>query len=181
MISGVVVILAALLYLAIGLYLAHGLRRDGHAGAAAAAVFTWPLFMETADGRHQLRAGPAAGAIRKGVSDLRRALDEPGVEGLFAESDVQRIEQALVAADARVGTVDRLLADPAVRETAEGERLQVARDRAETEVQAVLKNLIQLRIQLGLVALAGETGPVRDRLMELSARLTALEEVASPG
>ena len=61
------------------------------------------------------------------------------------------------------------------------ERLQAARDKAAAEVEAVLKGLVQLRVQLGLVALAGETGPVRDRLMELSARLTALEEVAPCG
>ena len=180
MISAIVVVLAAVLYLAIGLYVAHGFQRDGQPAAAAAAVFTWPQLLETGAAGPRLRMGPAAGAIRKGVSDLRGALDEPGVEGLFAESDVERIELALMAADARVGTVDRLLADPTVLETAEGQRLQAAREQAATEVQTVLKNLVQLRVQLGLVALAGETGPVRDRLMELSARLTALEEVASP-
>lgn len=175
--ASLAVVLAAIAYLAVGLTMAVRLHRDGRTATAAAAVFTWPLLLEASPEPVRRRAGPSAGAIHQGLADLRRALDEPGVDGLFDESDVARIEAALYAADARVGTVDRLLADAAVRETSEGERLQAARDRAAAEVEAVLRGLIQLRVQLGLVALAGETGPVRDRLQELSARLTALEEV----
>jgi len=172
------VLAAALAYFAVGLFMALRFHREGRTAAAAAAVFTWPLLLESDPETAGGRTGPFAVAIRKGVADLRSALDEPGVEGLFDDADVQRIQAALCAADARVGTVDRLLSDPAVRETSEGTRLQAARDKAAAEVEAVLKGLVQLRVQLGLVALAGETGPVRDRLMELSARLTALEEVA---
>ncbi len=175
----VVVLGAAIVYFVIGLCRALQLARDGHPGTAAAAVFTWPLLLESAPEKVPHRTGPFAPAIRKGANDLRSALTEPGVDGLFQESDVQRIEHALFTADARVGTVDRLLADPAVRDTTEGQKLRRARDQAAAEVEAVLKGLVQLRVQLGLVALAGETGPVRDRLMELSARLTALEEVGT--
>lgn len=181
MTTSIAVLLAAVAYFAVGLFMAARFHREGHTATAAAAVFTWPLLLEAGAEVRSQRTGPFSGSIRSGVADLRGALHEPGVEGLFEDTDVQRIEQALFTADARVGTVDRLLSDPAVRETTEGARLQAARDKAAAEVEAVLKGLVQLRVQLGLVALAGETGPVRDRLMELSARLTALEEVAPCG
>ena len=84
---------------------------------------------------------------------------------------------ALHAADARVGTVDRMLTDPAIRQAEQGARLVSARQAAAAEVEAVLKGLVQLRVQLGLVALVGETAPVQDRLRELSARLGAIDEV----
>ena len=41
----------------------------------------------------------------------------------------------------------------------------------------MLKQLVTVRVQLGLVALAGDTSSVRAHLVELAARARALEEV----
>ncbi len=183
MTAPIVVLIAVAVYLAIGLVSALRFHRDGHRATAAAAVFTWPLRPEgtaplpgayAGDGP---RSGPYASDIRKHLADLHTALDEPGVAGLVSSGDLAAISRALRAADARVGTVDRMLADPAIRLAEQGTRLVSARQTAAAELEAVLKGLVQLRVQLGLVALVGETAPVQDRLRELSARLGAIEEV----
>jgi len=182
MTATIVVIAAVLLYLAIGLASALRFHRDGHTATAAAAVFTWPLLLE-GDGEPEpplpgsAKGGPYSADIRKHLHDLRTALDEPGVQGLVSPDDLAAISRALHAADARVGTVDRMLTDPAIRQAEQGARLVSARQAAAAEVEAVLKGLVQLRVQLGLVALVGETAPVQDRLRELSARLGAIDEV----
>jgi len=183
MTSTMVVLLAVAIYLAIGVTSALRFHRDGHSATAAAAVFTWPLLLEGAEAPPEdlpgagPRSGPYASDIRKHLVDLRTALDEPGVEGLVSPEDLAAISRALHAADARVGTVDRMLTDPAIRQAEQGARLVSARQTAAAEVEAVLKGLVQLRVQLGLVALVGETAPVQDRLRELSARLGAIDEV----
>lgn len=186
MTATVVVIAAVIVYLLIGLASALRFRRDGHTATAAAALFTWPLLLDggpptESDGDLRQRAGPYTPQIRKHLDDLGSALKEPGVEGLVSESDLAAISRALHAADARVGTVDRMLADPAIRQAEQGARLESARDAAAAEVEAVLKGLVQLRVQLGLVALVGETAPVQDRLRELSARLGAIDELGGIG
>jgi hypothetical protein len=71
--------------------------------------------------------------------------------------------------------VDRLLSDPAV--SANGDALRRARERAAGEVEASLQELVQLRVQLGLMALAGDAAPVRARMGALSARVRTLEEL----
>ena len=180
----VVVVLAVLTYLTIGLLCAMHFHRNGHDAAAAAAVFTWPLLVEgrsppVRQAPHRPRQGPYSRQIKKHMADLQTALTEPGVDGLLSTDDLAAISRALHAADARVGTVDRMLTDPAIRQAEQGDRLEAARAVAAAEVEAVLKGLVQLRVQLGLVALMGETAPVQDRIRALSARLSAMDEVGA--
>ena len=90
-------------------------------------------------------------------------------------------------ADQRLARIDRLLHEtqsaPGSRGDASLEaaiaRLCHARDHAARELEAVLAGLVSLRIQLGLFALAGESEPVRERLVELEARVAALAELSS--
>lgn len=171
------VLLLGLVYLLVGAGIGGNLLRRGlPRGAAASALVAWPLLLGSADGRAAGR-GPYAARIHRGLADLQGALTEPAVSGLVEAEELQSVLRALLAADARVAVVDGLLADPAIREATDGPRLAAARERAGAEIEAVLKGLVQLRVQLGLVALAGETAPVRSRLAELGARVKALDEL----
>jgi hypothetical protein len=174
--SASVGLLAGLLvYVAVGFALAR--RAGAGPGLTGAAVVAWPLLL--ADLRGGAGLGPYDRRVAAGLQELRAALAEPAASGLVSPEEVEAVARALALADARVGLADRLLADPHVRESTEGARLQQARDKAAAEVEAVLKSLVQLRVQLGLVALAGETSPVRARLAELAARVKALDEVGA--
>jgi len=76
-----------------------------------------------------------------------------------------------------VEVADRILGDGG-----EGlDALQAARGRAAAEIEEVLAGVGLLRVQVGLLTLAGDTTPVRARLVELQARVAALEEVAGGG
>jgi hypothetical protein len=56
--------------------------------------------------------------------------------------------------------------------------LRRARTSAAAEVEAVLEGIVQLRLQIGLRSLAGNSVPVRERLRDLRARLAAVDELA---
>lgn len=171
----------ALVYVAIGAVVALGFLRAGAPGAAAGAVFAWPLLLGGAGGEPAGGQGPYAREIQRGLRALRAALEEPEAQGLVPAAHVDAIEAALRGADARVRRVDRLLQDADVQASPDGARLRRARGRAAAELEAVLKGLVQLRVQLGLVALAGETAPVREQLDTLAARLHALDELRGVG
>lgn len=181
MITVIVVLAAAVAYLVMGLVTAKRFHQDGHTATAAAAVFTWPLLLPDTDKTpsHRASSGPHGADIRDGLARLAEATRDSGCEGLIDDRELQGIARALNAADARVARVDRLLADPALADAPEGDRLRAARDQAAAEIRAVLKGLVQLRVQLGLVALVGDTAPVQDRLRELTARLSALDELGN--
>ncbi len=167
------------IYLALGVAMAMRFSLRGDVGAAVSAVFAWPLMLsDLSSGASPPGTGPYARDIRRGLGALREALREPEVENLVPESDLCAIEGALTSADGRVSRVDRLLQDPDVQASEDGQRLRAARARAAAEIEAVLKGLVQLRVQLGLVALAGETAPVREQLGSLVARLRALDELS---
>lgn len=168
-------LVALALYLAVGFALAR--RAGAGPGLTGAAVVAWPLLLS--DLRGGAGQGPYSARIAAGLQELRAALAEPAAGDLVGADEVEAVARALAHADARVGLVDRLLADPHVRESPDGPRLAQARNKAAAELEAVLKSLVQLRVQLGLVALAGETSPVRARLAELAARVKALEEVGA--
>lgn len=171
------VLCVAVLYVLIGLGVGLGFLRQGARGAGAAAVLAWPLMLGDLGGPGPAAAGPYARQIRRGLRSLQEALSEPDAEGLVPASHLTAIEGALCDADARVARVDRLLQDADVQASPDGERLRSARARAAAEIEAVLKGLVQLRVQLGLVALAGETAPVREQLDALAARLATLDEL----
>ncbi len=72
----------------------------------------------------------------------------------------------------------RLLEDGAVAADPASARLHKALAHSAQEVEEVLSKLVTVRVQLGLVALAGDTAPVRCHLGELASRARALEEFA---
>lgn len=58
-------------------------------------------------------------------------------------------------------------------------RLAARRARAVAEIEEVLASLHELRVQVGILALAGENAPVQQRLVGLRLRIRALQEVES--
>src|SRR5690606_26310440 len=100
--------------------------------------------------------------------------------------DLDGLITALYRADERLALVDRLLDS---MQTPEGlptqgglaqslADLRRARAVAAAEVEAVLEGLAQLRVQIGLRSLVGNSVPVRECLRDLRARLAAVDELA---
>jgi len=52
-----------------------------------------------------------------------------------------------------------------------------ARAAAAAQIEAVLDGVAQLRLQIGLRALAGNSVPVQERLRDLRGRLAAIDEL----
>ncbi len=155
------------------------LRQGQPTSAAAAAVLAWPAMVSLlgAESMDTPGAGPFGAKITAAFAATRAALSEPALAGVVELSSLQGIERSLRRADARLAAVDRLLEDPIVAGDPGSGRLITARAHAADEVEAVLKQLLTVRVQLGLVALAGDTSAVRAHLGELAARAQALEEV----
>ena len=164
------------LYLLLGGGFAATLRGRGHPlGTQATALVAWPLLLGLLD--QSPLAGPYADRIRRAVAELGAALAEPAALGITPAADLPALQASLLQIDARIGVVDRMLADPQVLADPLGQRLAEARGHAAAEVEGVLRGLHQLRLQVGLLALVGDTGPVRDRVADLSARVRALSEL----
>ncbi|HVI03253.1 MAG TPA: hypothetical protein VM869_31370 [Enhygromyxa sp.] len=188
-------------YLGVGTAIAWHLGRKGHGlGVTSSALACWPLLLGLIgrappsdalrfDPRPPAHGGPNATRIDACMRTLAEGLAETletGGTALIDATQLAKLADALHRADGRIARVDRLL-----RET-EGHlvprdasieaamaRLRSARERAHAELEAVLAGLIQLRVQLGLFTLAGESEPVRERLAELEARVAALAELSS--
>lgn len=172
--SLVVVLLAA--WITIGASVGVLLHQRGQPVATAlSAVVAWPAMVGALGG--SVGSGPYDAQIRAAFAALRGALADPVAAGLAEVAALDPIEASLRVADRRIAAVDRLLADPAVAQDEGAVRLRAARSRAGAEVEAVLKQLVTVRVQLGLVALAGDTESVRGHLLALAARARALEEV----
>lgn len=169
-------------WLAVGAAVGLTLARQGQPRPTAlSAVLAWPALvglLGTTPDDGGMAAGPYAERIVAAFQALRAALTETGLTGTVDLQALAAMEVALRRADARLCAVDRLLADEAVARDAGAERLGAARAHAAEEIEAVLRQLVTVRVQLGLVALAGDTGPVRAHLAELGARARALAEVA---
>lgn len=167
-------------WLIVGIFVGGLLLRQGQpTSAAAAAVLAWPAMVSLL-GAESIDApglGPFAAKITAAFAGLRAALAEPALAGVVELHSLHGIERSLRRADARLAAVDRLLEDPVVAGDAGSGRLITARAHAAEEVEAVLRQLLAVRVQLGLVALAGDTSAVRSHLGELAARAKALEEV----
>lgn len=140
-------------------------------------------------------AGPNGARIEACVSSLSRTMldeDDPSAGALLEPAQLASLASSLHRADRRLARVDRLLGEAEREEreqpapaahaqalrTALGE-LRSARQAAQAELDAVLSGLLSLRVQLGMFALAGEVEPVRERLAELEARVSALAELSS--
>jgi len=171
---------AVLLYLLCGAAIGVALVHRGQAAATAlTAVVLWPVCLPLlTDASPPLPRGPFADRIAVALAALENALTDPAAAQVASTADVAALRTALARADARLAMVDRLLAESGLEDDALSMRLASARAHAAGEVESVLRGAIQLRVQVGLVALAGDTLPIRDRLAQLAARARALEEVA---
>jgi len=171
------VLILLAIYLLVGLGMAVSLRGRGHpVPTQASAVVAWPLFLGMVESRALV--GPFAGRIEAAIDELTRALAEPEAAQVTSLSDLSALKASLLQIDARIGVVDRMLADPSVHNDPLGLSLAEARAHAAAEVEGVLRGLHQLRLQVGLLALVGDTLPVRDRVADLGARVRALSELS---
>lgn len=143
-------------------------RQGQPARQVVAALVVWPFLLQSTT------PGPYTERIIGNFQALEAALQEPGAPVVLAPAAVAALKDSLLKADARLGRVDRMLGDLG----AAGEPLRQARARAAGEIEAVLDALLQVRVQLGLWALSGDTLPIQARIGELTDRVRALEELA---
>lgn len=151
-------------------------RRGQPTSTALTALLAWPVLLPLLGGVPA--GGPFADRIAAAFSALRAALADPSAASVVNPEEIVALEGALRRADARIAMVDRLLQEDALGEDPLSAQLRRARGHAADEVEAVLRGVVQLRVQVGLVALAGDTLPVRERMRELGARVSALEELS---
>ena len=178
-------VVLALVWLGAGTLVAGRLRRAGAPpGLTVAALGAWPLLLgepESLATTSERVMGPLGPRIAGTFTALEEALEDPSVGEMASHQELAALRRALEEADRRLALVDTLLAeapddpDPGVVRSLQ--RLRRARAHSESEAQAVLSGVLQLRIQVGLLALAGDALPVRERLQELRARVAALDEV----
>ncbi len=161
-------------WLLVGVAVAAALVRQGHpAATAAAAVPCWPLLVPLL-GSAPTRTGPTAARIHTTVDRLGRAWQD-GVDHLPV--DLAPLRQSLLRADGRLARFDHLLADATDAQPADLDRLRAARADTAAEIEAVLAELVRLRVQIGLASLTADRGPLQDRLRELAARVGAHDEL----
>jgi hypothetical protein len=155
-------------------------RRGAPSETALSALVVWPLLLPMLSSAPLSETGPLSSRIEQAFLALRSVIDEVGSSSVEL-ADLQGLQAALRRADERVALVDRWIArELSARDGAGVEALQAARDRAISEIEAVLAGLAQLRLQIGLLTLAGpQDTSVRDQLQALQARVAALEEVGS--
>ncbi len=168
-------------WLAIGIVTGVALAHRGHPPATTlAAVLAWPVLLPLFEATHLGTAGPHHAQIVTAFDALTTALADPVASTVVDPASILHLRDALIRADARILAVDRLLADPSLAGDDAADRLRTAHAYAVGEVDAALRGVIQLRVQLGLLALLGDTGPARAQLDALAARVRALEEVSLP-
>ena len=177
-------LLVSAVYVAAGIATALLLARRRIAAATAlAALVCWPLLLPLLR-RPVIVAGdgPFAGRIAQCLAELRETLSDPAADDIEPPADLEGLVADLHRTDQRLAMVDRLLADvpmhaePGVARSVEA--LRRARTSAAGELEAVLEGIVQLRLQVGLRSLAGDSVPVRERLRDLRARLAAVDELA---
>ena len=187
-------------YLVVGAVVATLLARRGHATAVALGAFAcWPLFVPLLGQRGRAPGvGPVHDRIVEALAALRDAMAEPGAEALDLPGDLEGLVGDLHRADERLAMVDRLLASvgrerataaPGSPAEAAGGHAkgvlqgidELCRARAATlaQIHAVLDGVVQLRLQIGLRSLAGNSVPVQERLRDLRSRLAAIDEIAA--
>lgn len=175
-------------YAALGLLAAGLLAHRGVApGTAAAAVVGWPFFVHTlvpTEAPPRPAPSACAGPLHADIDltfdrleDAARRV-EVNVQGLV---ELTALRRALHVADTRVAVVDRILAEddaPGSGQLAESlVRLRARRDRSVREIRDVLDEIARLRVQLGMLALSGDTMSLQDGIRALVARVKALDEV----
>ena len=175
-------------YLVVGAGVATRLHRGGQVGwgGAVGAFAAWPVFLPVLAGP-TAGAGPFAARIQEVFAALERTLRDPAADDVAWSNDVglSGLRVALERADERIALVDRLLSEARASNPGDAERLAAltgpldeARAKAADELSAVLDEVVQLRLQIGLAALHGNAASVRERLAELQARAEAIDEVS---
>ncbi len=151
------------------------------AATACSALVAWPALISLLGAAPPPVGGPYLARIAAAFRALEGALSHPAAANVPWEAEALGLREALEAADQRIVLVDSLLAGAEETEDAavSGSRAALARARehAAGEIEAVLAGVVELRLQVGLLALAGDPIPVRDRLRGLRARARALAEV----
>lgn len=176
-------------WLGAGAALALTLHQRGHpAGVTLTALLAWPVMLPLLQARDAPASAGLTHPIDRVFSALRAALSVDGPIDAALADQLDALLAALHQADARVSAVDALLAEPngdladhpGVKQAQAA--LREGRSRARGEIEQVLAEVVQLRLHLGLHALAGAPGEVRERLSALEARTRAAHEVnALPG
>jgi hypothetical protein len=171
-------------YVAVGIAMALLLaRRRIPAATALTALVCWPLLVPLLRRPVVMSGhGPFAARIAQSLAELRDTLSDPAADDVEPPADLEGLVADLHRTDRRLAMVDRLLADVAAQPDTGVARsvdaLRRARTSAAAEVEAVLEGIVQLRLQIGLRSLAGNSVPVRERLRDLRARLAAVDELA---
>lgn len=187
---------AAGVYLGLGLVVGVLLTRAGQPSSTAlSALVAWPLLLGllgASRGSPSAR-GPKAQAIARAFGALDELLVQQRDQGVSVHwaGELGDLRRALEAADARIAMVDSILDDlraagpDADSVAADLAALAQARERAASELDAVLGGVHRLRIQVGLLALSEirdeAAQAVQQRLRELHARARAIEEISSLG
>ncbi len=143
---------------------------------AVLALVGWPALLpllRAPEPREERAGGPLGEEIRRTFAALAQAQADPAATHLDCDDALGALQSALLRVDARLAVVDDILADGGP----ELGPLKEARERALAEVRAVLGGVSALRVQVGLLTLAGDRTPVREQLAELQGRVAALEEV----
>lgn len=174
-------------YVGIGIGVAAGLSRKGlPLGTALSALAVWPLLAPLLAGdAPRVRTGPYDARIADTFAALAAVVAEVGDPGIAPDGELDVLRTALARADERLGLVDKWLAAglgadaDADGPRRQAEALRQARAHAATEIEAVLAGLAELRLQIGLVTLAGQGISVRDQLAGLRSRIAALDEVSA--
>lgn len=162
--------LVVVVWLSVGLVVGAALyRRHEPLATALAAVPAWPLLLPIllgpATSEASARANAALERLAAALSDAGEPFPLDGLRG------------GLVAAEQRLARLDRLLGELGDAGEADLARVRQMRQSTATEIDAVLAEMVRLRVSIGLAALANEPRAVRAQLGELVARVRALEEV----
>lgn len=185
-VPGSVGLVAGSAYVLTGLVVAWRLARAGFPRATVlSAIAVWPLLWPILRRPPTVSTpGPYAERIAESLQALERTMADPAADEVAVPEDLAGLVADLRRADERLALVDRLL-----REIASEGRddagvnaalasLRHARAATAGEVEGVLDGIVQLRLQIGLRSLAGNSVPVRERLRDLRARLAAADEIA---
>jgi len=167
-------------YLLAGVAIAAWLERRGMpTGAVLGSVVAWPLLLPLLGGERQRLPSAARGAradrIDQALDTLLDTLADPAAASVGWDDDLTELRASLHHLDARLALVDRLLEEEPGAPSAPA--LRRASEEARRDIDAVLAEVSELRLQVGLMALAGDGARVRERLQELSGRARALDEI----
>lgn len=154
-------------------------RRGTPAGAVLGSLVAWPLFLPLLGAEPAPEVvgarGPRGATIDQALDALLQTLADPAAASVGWDDDLTELRASLHRLDSRIALVDRLLAEEP--DAASAPTLRQARDEAEGDIDAVLAEVSELRLQVGLMALAGDGAQVRARLQELCSRASALDEL----